>query len=98
MFNPMHPGQYLLRVYLEPLKLSAKEMAKNLDVSASTLSRIINEKQDIDAEMAVKLSKVTGRSAESWLNLQRSYSLPRAIEKIDVSKLKPLDVSKWNEL
>lgn len=90
MKNPMHPGEFILWAYMEPLNIQAVELADRLDISPSTLSRIINGKMDLSYEMAVRLSNVLGRTPESWVNLQTAYSLEQAKMKIDYAKLKPL--------
>ena len=56
-----HPGEYIQRVYMEPLDITATELADRLDISPSTMSRILNKKIDISYEMAVRLSTVLGR-------------------------------------
>ncbi len=90
MKNPMHPGEFILFAYMEPLDLQAVELADRLGISQSTLSRILNKKMDISYEMAVRLSTVLGRSAESWINIQSAYSLSKARARVDVSHLKPI--------
>ena len=42
MHNPPHPGEFISEVYLEPFGVSGRELAKQLDVSASTLSRVLS--------------------------------------------------------
>ena len=73
--NPMHPGEFLLEAFMKPFGISVKKMAEGLVVSQSTVSRLINKKADLTAEMAIRLSVVVGRSPESWLNMQNNYSL-----------------------
>jgi len=85
----MHPGEYISEAYLEPLDMSHTELASRLDVSVSTISRIINGKADVTPSMAVRLSRVLGRSPESWMAMQAAYSLAEAETTVDVSKLKP---------
>lgn len=75
--NPMHPGEFLLEAFMKPFEISVKKMADGLGVSQSTVSRLINKKADLTADMAVRLSVVVGRSPESWLNMQNNYSLSR---------------------
>lgn len=86
----MHPGEFIFFAYMEPLEISSIDLAERLDISPSTLSRIINKKMDISYEMAVRLSSVLGRSAESWVNIQSAYSLSKARERVDMSRLKPI--------
>ena len=59
-----YPGEFINRVYLEPGNLSGREPAAKLDVSASTLNRILKRTSGISPEMALRLSKALGRR---WL-------------------------------
>ncbi|MCD9709796.1 HigA family addiction module antitoxin [Klebsiella pneumoniae] len=63
---------------MEPFEIPAAELADKLDVSQSTLSRLLNGKTDLSYEMALRLSKVVGRSAESWVNMQTQFSLSKS--------------------
>jgi len=83
--NPPHPGGFIKRNYLEPFNLGSNEVADKLQVSHSTFNRLINEKADVSPEMALKLSKVLGRSAESWLAMQDNFNLWKAKQEIDLS-------------
>ena len=77
--TPPHPGVLIFRTYIEPFKsLTANQVADNLGVARSTFSRLLNGKAGLSPEMAVRLSKVLGSSAESWLALQESYDLWKA--------------------
>ena len=73
--NPMHPGEFIKRVYLLPFGIEAKTLASGLQMSESLISRILNGKSSITPSVALKLSKVVGRSAESWLLMQDQYDL-----------------------
>ncbi|HWY48800.1 MAG TPA: HigA family addiction module antitoxin [Bryobacteraceae bacterium] len=74
MKNPPHPGGFVWRQCIEPLGLSITDAAA-LGVTRTTLSELVNEKRGISPEMAVRLSKVFGGSAESWLVQQAHYDL-----------------------
>ena len=78
MHNPPHPGEFIRSVYLEPFEMSARALAEKLAVSPSTLNRIITGKSGISPEMALRLSKSLGRSAESWLAMQDTFNLWQA--------------------
>jgi addiction module HigA family antidote len=67
MKNPPHPGGFVLRQCIEPLGLSITDAATALGVTRTTLSELVNEKRGISPDRAVRLSKVFGGSAESWL-------------------------------
>ena len=77
MKNPPHPGGLVLRQCIEPLGLSITAAAAALGVTRTTLSELVNGKRGISPEMAMRLSKVFGGSAESWLVQQAQYDLAR---------------------
>src|SRR5882724_4675977 len=73
--NPPHPGGLVLRQCIEPLGLTITDAANALGVTRTTLSELVNGKRGVSPEMAVRLSKVFGASAESWLTQQALYDL-----------------------
>lgn len=75
MHNPPHPGEFILGVYLEPNNISGRELAEQLGVAASTLSRVLKGTSRVTPEMALRLAKAIGRSPESWLAMQDAYDL-----------------------
>lgn len=75
MHNPPHPGELLTAVDLEPNGISGRELAGKLGVAASTLSRILEGTSAVSPEMAIRLEKALGRSAESWLAMQAQHDL-----------------------
>lgn len=86
----MHPGEYITMAYLDPMDLSHTDLAKALDVSVSTVSRIVNKKADVTPVMALRLSHVLGRSPESWISMQLNYSLVEAEKMLDRKMLSPI--------
>lgn len=91
--NPMHPGVFIKRVYLEPFNIGAKQLADRLRVSESAISRILNARSSITPTMALKLSKVIGRSPESWLAMQDNFDLWEARQKINLDDFEKLEVA-----
>lgn len=91
--NPLHPGQFIKEVYLDELEVSANKIAKSLNVSASTFTRLLNGESNVSPEMALRLSKTLGRSPESWLLMQDQYSLMMAEKNIDLNEVKVLSFS-----
>ena len=90
MHNPPHPGEVLRELCLEPLGLTVTRAAEALGVSRKTLSAILNERAGISPEMAIRLSKAFGTSAESWLNQQVQYDLwvtEKSLGRIKVKRL-----------
>jgi antitoxin HigA-1 len=93
MHNPPHPGEFIATVYLEPNDISGRELAAKLKVSPSTLNRILTGTSGVSPEMALRLSKCLGRSAESWLAMQHSYDLWQAKRNVDLRGIEALKVS-----
>ena len=93
MHNPPHPGAFIQEVYLTPNKISGRELALKLGVSASTLNRILNEASSVSPEMALRLSKTLGRSPESWLTMQDNYDLWHARQTMDMGKVEKIKFS-----
>ncbi len=85
--NPTHPGLAVRHDCLEPLGLSVTEAAKRLGVSRKQLSDIVNCHAGISPEMAIRLDKAFGESAETWLRLQAAYDLARAMQGADSIKV-----------
>ena len=75
MKYPPHPGRSIKDACLEPLGLSVTEAAHALGVARHTLSRVINGQSGISPEMAVRLEKAFGGTAQSWLAVQQAYDL-----------------------
>jgi antitoxin HigA-1 len=81
MHNPPHPGEFIKETYLSPFDVSQNEMADKLGVARSTFSRLIKGDSGISSEMALRLSKVIGRSPESWVTMQSNYDLYKTKQK-----------------
>ena len=90
MKNPPHPGGVVLRQCIAPLGLTITEAAAALGVTRTTLSELVNGKRGISPEMAVRLEKVFGGSAESWLVQQAQYDLAQLRpDRIKLKRLEP---------
>ena len=74
----------MLRQCITPLGLTITDAAAALGVTRTTLSELVNGKRGISPEMAVRLSKVFGGSAESWLTQQAQYELAQ----VDTERIK----------
>jgi addiction module HigA family antidote len=83
MKNPPHPGSFLRTEYIDPLGLTVAGAAAALGIPQSTLSELVEEKRGISPEMAVRLSKVFGGRAETWLTQQVHYDLAQ----VDASQI-----------
>jgi addiction module HigA family antidote len=78
MKNPPHPGRSIRTACLEPLDLSVTDGAKLLGVTRQALNNVINGKSAISPEMAIRLAKAFGSTAETWLKMQLAYDLAQA--------------------
>jgi len=92
MHNPPHPGEFIREIYLNEFGISIRKVAENLGVSPSTFARLLNGESNISPEMALRLSKALGRSAESWLAMQDSFNLWKARKEVDLGSVKKIDI------
>ena len=72
---PIHPGEILNEEFLRPAEITQERFAKALGVSRRTVNEIVRGRRSVTAEMAIRLSKVLGTSAELWIGLQTDYDL-----------------------
>src|SRR6059058_2422 len=80
--QPVHPGDVLAHDFLEPLELSSYKLAKELGVSAPTVNEIVLGRRAVTAEMALRLARYFGTTAQLWQNLQSQYDLEIASQRI----------------
>ena len=89
MFNPPHPGEFIIETYLEPLGMSGRQLADRLGVAPSTMIRVLNGSSRLTPEMAARLAKALGSTPRFWLTLQTNHDLWRA-RGVDVSGITPI--------
>lgn len=87
MFNPPHPGEILRELYLPDYKLSVTAFALKLGVSRTTASELVNCKNGISADMALKLAKAFGTTPRFWLNMQQAYDLWQAKQRVNLDNV-----------
>lgn len=75
---PLHPGEILLRHFLEPLGLSQKQFAEQLGWTYPRLNEIVNMRRGVTADSALSFAEAFGTRPEYWLDLQRDWDLWRA--------------------
>lgn len=73
--DPIHPGEILLKEFLEPMNLSQTGLAKNINVPPRRINEIVLGKRRITADTALRLAQYFKMSAEFWLGLQMDYDL-----------------------
>lgn len=92
MKNPPHPGEVIRELCIDPLGLSVTDAAKGLGVSRKALSELLNGHSGISSEMAIRLSKAFGGSAESWLTQQMQYDLAQVEAKAKSIKVQKFEL------
>jgi antitoxin HigA-1 len=82
-----HPGEILRTEFMEPLGISAYELAKALHFVG--IYEIVREQRAISADVALRLGKYFGMTPQFWMNLQADYDLRRAAATAPLKKIKP---------
>lgn len=72
---PTHPGEMLLEEFLNPMGISQKDLADNIQVPYQRVNEIINGRRGITPSTALRLAKFFGMSADFWVNLQLRWDL-----------------------
>ena len=90
--RPTHPGEMLREDFLPDYGLTVSSYAKALGVSRQTVNELLRERRAVSPEMALRLSRLFGNSAEFWLNVQREVDLWEASRSIKkkIERIKPL--------
>jgi len=88
-----HSGEILREEYLIPLGLSARALAKLLDVPANRLTEITRGTRDVTADTAIRLGRYFGTDPRFWLNLQAAYDLSKAEKTHSCKKIVPRKVA-----
>jgi antitoxin HigA-1 len=85
---PTHPGEMLLKEFLEPLGVTQKAFAAHLGWTYARLNEIVNGRRNISADSALTLGEALNTGPEYWLNLQRDWDLWHAM--ISHTRVEPL--------
>ena len=88
---PIHPGEFIQEI-LDDLDMSQAALARVLGVSPMRISHVVREERPVTAELALRLGRAFGQSAQYWINLQNAYDLKIAERKLkgSLSKVKRL--------
>jgi addiction module HigA family antidote len=92
---PIHPGEILREEFLEPLGLTAYQLAKAIGVEQTRVSEILHGKRGITADTALRLARFFGTSAQMWMNLQSRFELEQTEEKLEskLAKIQPRETA-----
>jgi addiction module HigA family antidote len=72
---PIHPGEILLKDFLEPMEISQYRLAKAISVPARRINEIVLGRRSVSADTALRLGRFFAMESEFWLNLQSRYDL-----------------------
>ena len=91
MKNPSHPGR-LIKSDIDALGLSIVDAAKGLGISRQQLHSVIAGRASVTPEMAIRLEKALGSTADTWLRMQMNYDLAQIRQRapaIHVKRIAP---------
>ena len=77
---PTHPGEILLKDFLEPMGITQRQLADAIHVPYQRINELVNQKRGITPSTAIRLSKFFGNSSQFWLNLQQNWELYHVIK------------------
>ena len=80
--KPIHPGEVLREEFLKPFNLTENDLAAQLGISAENVEDVIAERSGITADLALRLAKFFGTSAQFWLGLKSDHDIDIAREKL----------------
>lgn len=81
--SPVHPGEILQTLFLEPLDLSQNALARELKVPPRRINEIVNCKRRITADTALRLARYFRVTPRYWMGLQADYDLDQAQDEIE---------------
>src|SRR5258706_14650832 len=82
LLPPIHPGEILRADFMEPLRLSMNRLALDLRVPVTRIAEIVHERRGITPDTALRLARYFNTSAGFWLNLQSTYDLEVATDRL----------------
>jgi len=90
MKNPPHPGEILNEFFIKENGLSISKTASHIGLSRQSLSELVNGKNGITAQTALKLAKAFNTSPRYWMNLQTAYDLTKAAQSVNTDEIESL--------
>lgn len=84
---PTHPGEMLEEEFRKPLELSQARLAELLGIPFQRVNRIINKKQTVTIDTALRLSALFGTTPQFWLNMQHAWDLYHALHSDEARRI-----------
>ena len=88
--EPTHPGEMLLKEFLQPLDVTQTEAAQRLGISYPRLNEIIHGKRGVTPDTALRLERLLGMDAGFWLTLQQHWDLWQAQRGAEAPKIRKI--------
>ena len=88
--EPMHPGEVLKELYLDPLGMGAIAFARRLDVPRTRIERLVKGVTSVTPDTALRLARAFNTTPAYWMNMQTNYDMSVASKLVDVSGIEPL--------
>ena len=97
--SPTHPGEMLLKEFLEPMQITQQTLSHAIGVPYQRINELVNGKRGITPSTALRLSTYFGNSPDFWLNLQNNWEIYHAhqAEAEQLKNIKPLVVANKGE-
>jgi len=96
--EPVHPGEMLMEEFLNPMKITQRELSDAIHVPYQRINEIINGKRGITPSTALRLAKYFGMSEEFWMNMQLRWDLykVRKSEEKELHNIKPYSSTEYS--
>jgi addiction module HigA family antidote len=88
--EPMHPGEVLKELYLDPLNTGAIAFARRLRVLRTRIERLVKGVTGMTPDTALRLARAFNTTPSYWMNMQTNYDMSVASKEVDVSAIEPL--------
>ena len=88
--EPMHTGEVLKELYLDPLDMGAIAFARRLDVPRTRIERLVKGVTSVTPDTALRLARAFNTTPAYWMNMQTNYEMSVASKLVDVSGIEPL--------
>ena len=88
--EPMHPGEVLKELYLDPMDMGSIAFAHHLDVPRTRIERLVKGVSGVTPDTALRLGRAFNTTPAYWMNMQTNYDMSVASKLVDVTGIEPL--------
>ena len=87
---PLHPGDVLKELYLDPLAMGAIALAARLNVPRTRIERLIKGTTSMTPDTALRLARAFNTTPAYWMNMQVNFDMANAVMTVNVAEIEPL--------